>query len=132
MALVGIASTLRAYKLAWLINQNMALKLSQAEELCFEAPGERAKHVIHFLAETEHSVFRLVKNGLVTSEGTTIAYLIPHLRQFDFLLVVQDLTHTFVPEAFCDALKATQQITYVAPIAEERWLQSYSDLLRPL
>lgn len=130
VTLLGITTVLRAYKLAWLINQTTALKLAQAEDVCLETPGQTARYIVHFLFETEHCTFRLVKNGMLSNEGATVAYLIPHLRQFDFFLTVQDFTQTFKHEEFCDALRATKQVTYVAPIAGKRWLQNQADLLR--
>ena len=130
VTLLGITTVLRAYKLAWLINQTTALKLAQAEDVCLETPGQAARYIVQFLFATEHCTFRLVKNGMLSSEGATVAYLIPHLRRFDFFLTVQDFTQTFKHEAFCAALRATKQVTYVAPIAGKGWLQNQADLLR--
>ncbi len=114
VTLLGITSALRAYKLAWLINQTTRLKLAQAEAWGGETPGQATGHIVHFFFETEHCTFELVKNRIVTGERDTAAYLLSGLKHIDFFFAVQDLTQTFDVEAFCKALRATKRVTHVA------------------
>ena len=127
-------ATLRPYKLSWLINQvaSLKLKLDQAVDGGGDLLGQEnhPRPYSLFLFETEHCAFRLVKNGAFSRQGLPVGYLIPQLRQFDFFFTVQDATATFRVEEFCAALRATKQVTYLAPLPEGSWCQT--DLLQLL
>lgn len=112
MTLLGITSTLRAYKLAWLINQAAGLMLAQAAVLDWEAAGQ----VVHFLFETEHCTFRLVKNKVVTGEEDKAAYLFSDLKYVDFFFAVQDLTETFDVDVLCRTLRTTTGVAYISQL----------------
>ncbi|MEM9416784.1 MAG: IPExxxVDY family protein [Bacteroidota bacterium] len=127
VTVLGITSVQKAYKLSWLINQVASLRLAQAADWRLDTPSQATKYIVHFLSETENCTFRLVKNGMLSHEDAIVGYLIPRLKQFDFFFTVQDFTQTFQADVFCDALKATKQITYVAHLPAERWHQT--DLL---
>ena len=107
--LLGITSALKAYKLAWLINQTTTLQLAKVADLCFEVPGYKANYTTHFLFETEHCTSRLIKNKVMTDEEEHVRYLIPSLKYIDFFFSVQDFTQTFNADAFRSALSATKR-----------------------
>lgn len=130
VTVLGINTVLKPYKLAWLINQVASLKLAQVVKDYSDTSEQPKGHVRYFLFETTHCTFRLAKNGLYSPEGTTIDYLIPNLKQFDFFFTVQDATTTFQGEVFCNDLSATKQIPYVASLSEKKW--NRTDLLRVL
>ncbi len=130
IALVGITSTLRDYKLAWLINQITGLKLAQAATLSEEIFGQDSpKGVVCFSSKTAHCTIGLVKNKLLSREGDPVSYLEPYLRQFDFFFFTQDFTQAFHHEEFCDSLRTLKQITYVAYMHKKKWLRKQTDLL---
>lgn len=114
--LLGITSALRAYKLAWLINQTTTLQLAKVADLHFGAAGHTAKYATRFLFETEHCAYRLIKNGAMEDETKSVSYLIPHLKHIDFFFAVRDFTQTFNADAFSSALKITRKVAYIARI----------------
>ncbi|MEL6607078.1 MAG: IPExxxVDY family protein [Bacteroidota bacterium] len=130
VTVMGITTSLKHYKLAWLINQTASLKLTQVTEAYYDTPEQANGHTLHFLCKTAHCAFTLVKNGLGSYEGAIVGYLIPQLRRFDFFFAVQDATATFQVEVFRNSLSAMQQITYLTQLPEKKWHRT--DLLRVL
>lgn len=130
ITVLGITTTLKPHKLAWLVNQTTSLRLAQVADKEADT-SERPKDYIHYFKfKTEYCTFNLVKNGVGSYEGTTVGYLIPDLKQFDFFFTIQDATNMFKTEIFCNMLSTTQQIVYMTPLLERKWHQT--DLLRIL
>jgi hypothetical protein len=119
--LLGITSALKAYKLAWLINQTTPLQLAKVADLHFEVTGHTTKCTTRFLFETEHCSYRLIKNRATEDEGESVSYLIPHLKHIDFFFAVRDFTQTLNADAFCNTLKTTKKIVYVAHFGLETY-----------
>jgi hypothetical protein len=117
--LLGITSALKAYKLAWLINQTTPLQLAKVSDLHFEVTGHTAKCTTRFLFETEHCSYRLIKNRTTEDEEKSVSYLIPHLQHIDFFFAVRDFTQTFNADAFCSTLKTTKKIVYMTHLGLE-------------
>jgi len=113
---LGILSALKAYQLAWLINQNTTLKLTKVADSHLEIPGHTAQCTAHFLFKTENCTYRLIQNRVVAREEDGASYLIPSLKHFDFFFAVKDFTKTFDTHEFCSALRATKRIAYIVHI----------------
>lgn len=119
--LLGVASGLKAYKLAWLINQTTTLNLAKVADLHFEPLGHAANCTTCFLFATEHCTCRLIKNRGVTGEEETVSYLVPSLKCIDFFFSVQDFTQAFDVDSFFSALKATKGVAYVTSLDLEMY-----------
>ena len=116
LSLLGIASPLRGYKLAWLINQAITLQLVNVREIAQEEAC-----IIHFLYSTAHGAFRLIQNKLEAGVEESIQYLVPKLPHFDFFFVVQDDSHTFDQNVFIQTMRTIEGVTYTAQLAETVW-----------
>ncbi|MHA7877406.1 MAG: IPExxxVDY family protein [Bacteroidota bacterium] len=110
--LLGITTTLKAYKFAWLINKITTLQLAKAADLYFTDTS----YATRFLFATEHCTYGLTQNRGITDHDALISYLVPGLKHFDFFFSVQDLTQTFDVRGFYRALVATNKMTYIADI----------------
>ena len=130
VTVLGITTTLKSYKLAWIINQAASLRLARATDRDYNTSENFRGDVLYFLFKTEHCTFSLAKNGLHSPEGNSLGYLFPKFKQFDFFFIVQDATSAFQHEAFCSTLSATQQVTYIAHLPANKWHQT--DLLSVL
>jgi len=114
--LLGMASTLKAYQLAWLINKTTALKLAKVADLHTELPSLVVSYNNHFLFATEHCTYRLIQNKSIMSKERTINYLVPSLKYIDFFFSIRDFTQTFDIDAFCSVMRTTDKITYIATL----------------
>ena len=113
--LYGLASSRAGYKVAWELNRLLQWKLKRAEDLRLDFPDERLLLVSNFIFTTAHRTFRLLKNQAFTEHNTT-AFLLPELKQWDFLLHIQDLSTTFNQDQFLlrvDKLTDVRQVSRI-------------------
>ena len=54
--------------------------------------------ISNFLFEKEESILRLLKNKSVGMPATSNLFLVPELKQFDYLLTIGGFEQTFKPE----------------------------------
>jgi hypothetical protein len=57
----------------------------------------------------------------MTGQEETVRYLVPSLKHIDFFFSVRDMTQTFDVHAFCGALEATKEITYITNLNLEMY-----------
>lgn len=85
--LYGIISTSRDYKLAWLINQKLGLRLVKEEDIRIAFLNDEKLVISNYLFATEHAQFRLLKNKSEERKFEALRYLIPELNRFDYLIM---------------------------------------------
>jgi hypothetical protein len=87
-SLLAIASQLKEYKLAWTINQGLGIRLVKQPDEIFHFLGNEKLCISNYLYQTEHSKLRLVHNRS-KEESAANQFLIPELKQFDYLMLVE-------------------------------------------
>ena len=92
--LYGLASSRAGYKLAWALNRALHWKLKRAEDLRLEFSDDLPLLVPNFIFTTAHRTFRLLTNRAFTTDEAT-AFLLPELKQWEFLVHIQDPSTTF-------------------------------------
>ena len=97
--LYGLAYSKAGYQLAWALNHALRWKLKRAEDLCLDFPDDASLSVPNFIFTMAHRTFRLLRNRAFTESQST-AFLLPELKQWDFLLHIQDPSSTFDHDAF--------------------------------
>lgn len=85
--LYGIISASRDYKLAWLINQKLGLRLVKEEDIRIAFLNDEELVISNYLFATEHAQFRLLKNKSEERKFEALRYLIPELNRFDYLIM---------------------------------------------
>ena len=95
-SLLAIASQLKEYKLAWFINQELHVNLVKQEDEVFHFLGNDKLLISNYLYQTENSSIRLIFNR--SREGSSIStqHLIPELKQFDYLFLIEGFEDTWV------------------------------------
>ena len=94
--LYGVVTSLKDYKFAWLINQQIAIKLIRSDDYLLES-GSSQMQIINYKFEEELSEFRLFKNKAVVEAQNTQQYLVPEMKHFDYFILVRGNIHTFAP-----------------------------------
>ena len=94
-ALYGILSALKEYKLAWHLNSELNIQLDKEKDIEIDFLKSQNLVISNFLYETEHSIIRLLKNKSVDQFEENSAFLIPELKRFDYLVLVQGFEDTF-------------------------------------
>jgi len=104
--LVGITTSLKAYKLAWELNQKLAIHLVKKESIVVGFKGIEKAFASH-IHQTPRRFIRLLTNKLQDTDGKHL--LAPEYPHFDYLIVIQDAEQSFAE----NILNAVRQIPSV-------------------
>jgi hypothetical protein len=115
-SLLAIVSQLREYKLAWIINQELGIQLVKQQDEVFHFLGDKKLCISNYLYYTEHSKIRLIFNR--SREGTSVStgHLIPELRQFDYLILIEGFEDSLIIQEVKDIVKNINGIQLVNQI----------------
>lgn len=126
--LLGLTSTAKEYKLAWAINNLMDLRLVKNSDLSFDFKDGKSLVISNYLYKTEHSTFRLIKNKSFDTAFYSQGYLLPELKNFDYIIYLQGFEESFLPENFLQRLRELEEIIYIQYI-DVQGLKSKENLI---
>lgn len=86
--LIGLISDVKEYKLAWLVNRLMGINLKKAKDLEFLFTGNKVLLISNFVVEEEHYTIRLLKNKAYNSSGIAKPYLLPEVKNYDYIIQI--------------------------------------------
>ena len=87
--LFGLSTSVREYRLAWEINKCCGINLCKEEDVVFELKSGKKVFISNYLHATEHQTLRMLKNKPVEGQASGFQYLVPELKQFDYLLLLE-------------------------------------------
>lgn len=87
-SLLAIVSQLKEYKVAWHINEELGINLIKQEDEVFEFLGDVALHISNYKYQTEYNIIRLLINRSLEETTSNQQHLIPELKQFDYLMIM--------------------------------------------
>jgi len=123
--LFGLTSVAREYKLAWSINQFLGITLQKQKDHIIQFVDGASLVISHYLHQSEYGYFRLIKNKSCDGDQ---AYLVPEMKNFDFLIVFEDESGAISPEETLSRLSANPHIDFIARIDPEK-LKSKDNLI---
>lgn len=112
--LLALVSPMREYKLAWYINQLLHIRLVKEKDIEFAFTNQPHLCISNYTFATEHSVLRLLRNRSVREEEQ--AFLLPELKQFDYLIVLQGGGDFFDKINLTEVLQQIPTVDYVKPV----------------
>jgi len=112
-ALYGLLSATKEYKLAWLLNSKLNVELDKQKDIEIEFLKSQSLVISNFLYETEHSFLRLLKNRSVDQFEENSAFLIPELKRFDYLVLIQGFEDSFDSQQLKDVFTSISSVQYV-------------------
>ncbi len=127
-SLLAIVSQLKEYKLAWIINQELGIKLKKQHDEIFHFLGDKKLCISHYLYQTEYSSIRLIFNRSMEEVCACAGHLIPELKQFDFLMIMEGFEDTLMVREVRDILKNINGIQLVNHIGVDQ-LKSRDNLI---
>jgi hypothetical protein len=89
--LLGFVAPLKDYKMAWVINNCLDIKLIRTKDYELHFLDDSALIISQYIIEKEHGYMQLLKNRSLNEHGN-IKYLVPELRMIDYFMLLQDLT----------------------------------------
>lgn len=114
--LFGLISPVKDYHLAWHLNKSLNLRLRREPDLQFEFLDKSKIYICNFIFEKEYSSFRLLKNKACEFHNTSKPYIVPELKEYDYLLVIKDETDETGSEDVLEFLREVPVVQYVKEI----------------
>lgn len=114
--LAGIVCNKKEYKLAWHINDGLGINLTKQPDIRIEFSNQPAILISNFKHETAFLNISLLQNRLISSGGNKPQFLIPELRQFDYLLKLKDETGEGSVANVCTTIREFPLVEYVTQL----------------
>jgi hypothetical protein len=125
--LLALVCQLRGFKLAWYINQLLSVKLVKEKDIQLQFTNHQSPLLIaNYVFTTEHTELRLIRNLSVHESET--GYLVPELKQFDFLLMLRGEGDYIDRENLSQTLQQIPGLQYLKTIDHEN-LKSKENLI---
>jgi hypothetical protein len=86
--LYGLVSSGKDYTMAWWLNKLFEMRLTRQKDLCFTLPGREQLFIANYEFITEHSIIRLLRNKGLGTSTLRKPYLLPELKEYDFVLQI--------------------------------------------
>ena len=83
-SLIGIVSTSKEYKIAWVLNNTLEISLVKEKDEKINLINNETIYISHFVYKREKKYLRLMSNKILNS--TSKSYLISSLSDFDYLI----------------------------------------------
>ena len=115
--LIGVSSSVKLYKLAWALNNQLSIRLIKTDDYELEMKGGRIATFCNYNYEVEESSFYLFRNKSMEVEG---AYLLPELSHFDYIIKLTRNSQTFAKEVILKELNEMKWIEYISPLEVEK------------
>jgi hypothetical protein len=127
--LYGIVAPIKEYKLAWLLNNEFGWNLSKSKDIEVDFLNNGMLVISNFSQENEFSSFRMLKNQSSDSKKTKTPYLLPEIKQFDFVLQLEgEILYKLEEEDVLKKLRKVSEIHFATKINVEN-LKSKDNLL---
>tara|TARA_B110000014_G_C20097760_1_gene575713 strand:- start:161 stop:577 length:417 start_codon:yes stop_codon:yes gene_type:complete len=105
-SLIGIVSTCKEYKLAWIINNILDISLAKEKDEKINLINNELIYVSHFLYKRKKMYLRLISNK------TTKSHLITSLSNFDYLVQFSPNLFEFSSFDIINKLKSNNLIQF--------------------
>lgn len=125
--LLGLVSPVKDYKMAWVINHSLGLRLVRTDDFEPEFINQSQLKISQYMEQKEHGYIQLLQNRSF-KENTQTRYLIPELRVVDYFLLLQDLTFQLDLNMYIERLSEVRYIQNIVKLDVSK-LKSKENLL---
>ena len=115
--LIGISSSVKLYKLAWALNNELGIRLIKDGDYQLELKAGEMATFCSYKYAIEESSFELFRNRSMETEG---AYLLPEMIHFDYIIKLSQNSQTFAKEVILKQLKEMKWIEYISALEVEK------------
>jgi hypothetical protein len=113
---LAVISSVKDYKLAWAINRCLNIHLCKSSDIFFGLKKEQELLISNFIFETEYTTFRLLKNKSFETPKNNTPYLIPELKDYDYLIKITGQSISFNSDAIIEKLKELPLVEYIKKV----------------
>ncbi|HEY8400991.1 MAG TPA: IPExxxVDY family protein [Cytophagaceae bacterium] len=113
---LAVISAAKGYKMAWNLNKAFKINLCKEEDICLNFVNDSQLVINSYVYETEYSCFRLLKNK--SCEFTNIAkpFLLPELKEYDYIILLSGETEMFDSDMVVEKIKQIPVVEYVKKV----------------
>jgi hypothetical protein len=115
--LIGIVSSLKEYKLAWIINKALNIKLVKEPDIIFSFLNDASINISSYVYNLEYGNFRFLKNRACEFMNVKIPFLLPELKQYDYLIKLEQIDYAFSADSVITMLKSLSQILFIQKLS---------------
>ncbi len=117
--LYGLTTSLKDYKVAWLINQQINIRLTRSKDYHLEySSGE--VNIINYSYQRTYSELRLFMNKAAYEEDSVQSYMVDEMKHFDYFIQVKGIIHTFTAADLLQELRAIEGVQLINQIDIEK------------
>ena len=114
--LIGIASNIASYKMAYFLNQFLGIILKKQEDGRITYSDESFILISNYLYETDFLEVELVENKLVAGLYKGEKWLIPEIKQFDYFIKFRDSTKEWEITDIIELIWSIELVQYVSEL----------------
>lgn len=114
--LLALNANVKPYKLAWSLNKELGLNLIMTENIEIGFVEGKSLSIQNYIDSDEFQTVRLIRNRAEDTEGAYNAYLLPELKNFDYLLLLENETNSFDENAFITEIKQIPFVQFITKI----------------
>ncbi len=118
-SLLAIVSQLKEYKMAWYLNEELGISLIKQADVVFQFIDSVKLYISNYKYETEHNSVRLLINRSLEESSSTKRHLIPELKQFDYLMLMEGTDDNLDPFITRNHLRNVPGIQLISVIEVE-------------
>ena len=86
---LGMVCSWPDYKIAWKLSQVLGIELSRQKDFELSFVGNKKNSFLLYQFNNEYTTFRLLKNRAYLVEQSDQALLLPEIKEFDYLLLIE-------------------------------------------
>lgn len=124
----ALISSAKAHKLAWELNKTLNLHFKKAEDLNYQFIKEGRILITNYVHKTEYNCLRLLKNKSCEFYETTKPFLLPELKEYDYLIQMAGEVPIMEPDVLVEKIRGVILVEYVQKINIEN-LKSKENLI---
>lgn len=125
--LLGLVAPLKDYKMAWLVNRCLGLRLRKASDYRMEFTNQPTLTISQYILQKEYGFVQLLRNRSYQLAGQA-RFLIPELKIMDYFLIFQDDAYEMDINLYIDLLSGLKEIQNVVKLDVKK-LKSRDNLL---
>ena len=110
--LIGITTSIKFYKLAWLLNNALGVDFVKEKDYILELKNKPNTFELYSFPESE-PLLTLYRNKSVSTDA---GYLLPEFTHFDYILKIPAESQTFALKEIEEVLRDINMIEYIAAL----------------
>ncbi|HSI91513.1 MAG TPA: IPExxxVDY family protein [Adhaeribacter sp.] len=111
--LYGVVSSSKEHTLAWALNKYFNLRLIKQKDLCFDFINKGRLVISNYLYRTDHCTIRLFRNRSVDLCTLKKPFLVPDIKEYDYVIQVSGALGRFCNEELHQHLNVVPLVQYV-------------------